>query len=489
MEDNAVIYLRVSTDEQAKDPLNLENQEARCRSYCRQMRLNVVRVFLDKGESARTSNRPEFQRMLAFCKVPRNNVRFVVVQDLSRFARNHMDQAVEMNHLGLSGVRLRSTFESNIDETAAGRLAANIFGAFNQYFSDAHSEKQRVRKRDAVGAGRVPWRAPLGYFNVNSKDGSNIKPDPERAPLILEGFRLIGMEGQSKVTALKIITEMGLTTPKGNPVQSQTFDHILVNPIYAGWVTLRSDPEFKPVLGLHEAIVPQDLFDRVQAILAGKKPNQPTKKTFNPDFPLRHMTHCVHCGKPLTGAFCKGRTDRYPRYWCCNPACEHRVSASKTELESQFQAHLEQLRPIGDLVADLPGLAAKVWAMKQGDSRGKLKRLAKELEDKKQEKLRLVRMRSREELTPAEFDEAKSACLLEISVIEQEILHLNGLMAVSESFVKFAQLQVTNMANFWSIASPDQRQRLQHLLFEGGLEYSRELGFMSVPNSLLFLRA
>ncbi|HVJ07002.1 MAG TPA: recombinase family protein, partial [Acidisarcina sp.] len=184
--ENAVIYLRVSTKEQAEDPHNLENQEKRCRAYCQQMGLNVLHVFIDRGESGRTSDRPEFQRMLAFCKTARNNVRYVVVQDLSRFARNHLDQAEAIGALGLSGVRLRSTFESNIDETAAGKLAANIFGAFNQYFSDAHSEKQRVRKRDAVAAGRVPWRAPLGYLNVQSKAGANIEPDPVRAPLILE---------------------------------------------------------------------------------------------------------------------------------------------------------------------------------------------------------------------------------------------------------------------------------------------------------------
>jgi DNA invertase Pin-like site-specific DNA recombinase len=91
---------------------------------------------------------------------------YVVVQDLSRFARNHKDQAEAIWDLGRCGVLLRSTYESNIDETAAGKLAANIFGAFNQFFSDSHSEKQRDRKRQAVAAGRVPWRAPIGYVNV-----------------------------------------------------------------------------------------------------------------------------------------------------------------------------------------------------------------------------------------------------------------------------------------------------------------------------------
>jgi hypothetical protein len=72
--------------------------------------------------------------MLAYCRTHRSKVRYVVVQDLSRFARNNQDQAQTISELGRIGVLLRSTYESNIDETAAGRLAANIFGTFNQYF-------------------------------------------------------------------------------------------------------------------------------------------------------------------------------------------------------------------------------------------------------------------------------------------------------------------------------------------------------------------
>jgi site-specific DNA recombinase len=121
--------------------------------------LTIVESFVDAGASARSSDRPEFQRMLAYCKVQRNKVSYVVVQDLSRFARNNRDQGDAIFQLESSGVSLRSTYESNIDETAGGKLAANIFGSFNQFWSDAHSEKQRDRKRLAVAGGRVPWRA------------------------------------------------------------------------------------------------------------------------------------------------------------------------------------------------------------------------------------------------------------------------------------------------------------------------------------------
>jgi site-specific DNA recombinase len=208
MKENPVSHLKVSTDETATVSRISENQEKLCRAYSRQM----------------------------------------------------------------GNVRLRSTGESNIDETAARNLAANLSGAFKQFYSESFAQKQRVRKRDAVKRGRVPWKAPLGYINIRSKNGSNITPDPERAPHILAAFRLIGIEGLTKLAALKVVNEKGLTTLHGTRVSERTFDHILMNPVYAGWVTLPSDQEFEPVRGLHEAIVPQELFDRVQAILIVKKP-------------------------------------------------------------------------------------------------------------------------------------------------------------------------------------------------------------------------
>ena len=253
--DGAVLYVRVSTDEQANGPLNLGNQERRCREYCQQRGWRVMEVFIDPGESARSVDRPEFQRMLAYCREHRREIRYVVVQDLSRFARNNQDQAQTIGELGRIGVLLRSTYESNIDETAAGRLAANIFGTFNQYFSDALSEKMRDRTRQAVSAGRFPWRAPIGYQNVGGKDGPNIKPDEKRGPLIRRSFELLATGQFKKAEVLQIVTDEGLTTAKGKPITKQTFQAVLRNRLYAGWVTLPSDRSFEQVRGLHEPIV------------------------------------------------------------------------------------------------------------------------------------------------------------------------------------------------------------------------------------------
>jgi DNA invertase Pin-like site-specific DNA recombinase len=483
--DNAVIYIRVSTVDQAEDALNLANQEERCQNYCQRNGMTVAKVFIDPGQSARSSKRPEFQKMLSYCRVRRNDVQYVVVQDLSRFARNHLDQAEAIHDLEDSGALLRSTYEPNIDETAAGKLAANLFGAYNQYFSDSHSEKQRDRNRQAVAAGRVPWHAPIGYLNISAKQGPNIKPDEEHAPLIRRAFELMSTGLHKKSEALKIISKEGLVTLKGKPVPAQTFDKLLRNPLYAGWVTLACDPTFKPARGLHEPLVTQETFDRVQAVLDGRKlPESPRLKS-NPEFPLRRLVRCEKCGTPLTGASCKGRGGHYPRYWCRTKGCRA-VSAPKVHLESEFQAFLGQLRVDRDKVADFPKIARRAWDLKQGNSERELKQLTSQLEEKKRLKGSLLTLRMDGEISKEEFEETNSSFRDEICKIEESLRSLASTGATANSFVRFAELQLTDLAHIWRIANPEQRERVQNLLFEGGLDYSPKSGFLNRSKSSLF---
>lgn len=147
---------------------------------------------------------------------------------------------------------------------------------------------------------------PIGYVNVHAKEGANIIPDEQRAPLIRRAFELMATGKHKKWEVLKIVNDEGLTAVSGKPVTNQTFHNMLRNPIYTGWVSLSSDTTLAPVRGLHEPIVSQELFDRVQAVLDGKKPPAPARRKVNPEFPLRRLVRCRACGIPLTGAHCKG---------------------------------------------------------------------------------------------------------------------------------------------------------------------------------------
>ena len=84
-----------------------------------------------------TTGRPQLQALLAFCKKHKGKIGNVIVADLSRLARNVVDQGSLIATLAELGIRLRSMDEQHIDGTASGKFIAGMTGVFNQHFSDS----------------------------------------------------------------------------------------------------------------------------------------------------------------------------------------------------------------------------------------------------------------------------------------------------------------------------------------------------------------
>jgi DNA invertase Pin-like site-specific DNA recombinase len=480
----AVIYVRVSTSEQA-GPLNLHNQEERCRNYCERNNFNVLNTFFDGGESARSADRPEFQNMLAFCKQNRSEVDFVVVQDLSRFARNLQDQIATMADLAKVNICVRSVYEGGIDETATGKLQASIVGGFNEYFSNSLSEKMKDRCRQAVLAGRFPWKAPIGYRNVGGKEGANIEPDPERAPFICCAFELMATGLRTKADVLKVIAADGLTTGSGKPLSPQTFQMVLRNPLYAGWVNIPSDPDFQSVRGLHQPIVSQELFDRVQAVLDGRAPVAAPKRKFNPDFPLKRIIRCDACHTPLTGGLCGGRSKKYGYYWCRKPQCGA-VKVRIELLQKEFVDYLRTLKPDKKAVSSFPKIAARVWTTRQGDIEKLSHKQESQSEDQKALRASFKTKWLRGLVNDDDYKIGDAEYAVEIARLEQGLQDTRSKRVTLDAFIRFSELLLMDIAQAWEIADPEQRQRVQNLLFEGGLHYSPESGILNRSKSSLF---
>ena len=477
------MYLRVSTPEQA-DPLNLKNQEDGCRRLANQRGIAVAEVILGPGESGRTADRPSFVRLLSYCKTHRKRVGYVIVESLSRFARNVADQGAALAELRENGITLLSVAEPNVDNTAAGRMAAGVHGVFNQYFSDALSEKMKDRSAASVRAGRWPWAAPLGYVNdLKLSNGANIKPDPSSAPLVREAFELYATGQYTKIQVLKIITARGLKTKRGQKLTAQTFDALLRKPIYAGWVYSSSVPE--PVKGLHTPVVNQELFEAVQRLLSGRKLSSAPKRKQNPAFPLKHFVKCGVCGTPLTGGMNKGKLKHYANYWCRNSECRA-VRVSKSVLESDFVEHLGTLRPDTATVAQFPAIAAEVWARRQGNTSMATKQLTAQLEDQKRLKAELLRAKLRGEVNQADYAQANAEFDDEIEAITQELHAARSQRGTLDAFLRFSKLMLVDVAAAWQRADVEQRIRVQNFLFRGGIAYHQEPKFLNTANPTLF---
>jgi len=91
----AVIYVRVSTKEQTEN-LSLPTQLRACEEYCRRQGYEILERFHEEGESAKTTDRNQLQNLLTFCRLNKGRVHFVIVFNLTRFARDTLPEFDEM---------------------------------------------------------------------------------------------------------------------------------------------------------------------------------------------------------------------------------------------------------------------------------------------------------------------------------------------------------------------------------------------------------
>src|SRR4026209_1857948 len=126
----AVIYVRVSTKEQTEN-LSLPTQLRACEEYCRRQGYEILERFHEEGESAKTTDRSQLQALLKYCRTHKSKVHFVVVYNLTRFAREKYDHFALRAHLKSLGISLRSATEP-IDDTSTGKLMEGGLASFAQ---------------------------------------------------------------------------------------------------------------------------------------------------------------------------------------------------------------------------------------------------------------------------------------------------------------------------------------------------------------------
>jgi site-specific DNA recombinase len=478
----ALIYLRVSTREQLEN-LSMQVQESRCNEWCSNNGYEVAGVFHDDGVSARTVQRPAFQQMLSFIRSKKGAIGYVVVHDLSRFARNMDNQIEVMAELQSFNVLVRSVMEE-VDETAAGKMVSNMHGLINQFFSDRNAERTKVGMEKSARIGRFPFKAPLGYMNVRpTRDSPNLIPDPERAPLITKAFELYGNGTETRSAVLRQVTLLGLTTQTGRKLTAQSFENLLRNPIYAGWVAipawnLKERGTFKP-------LVTEELFDKVQDIMDGKRTAIVPHIRNHDDFPLRVFVSCEACGQPLTGSWSKGRKERYPYYRCRNTKCKA-VNVRKEVMERQFIALLHRLSPSRELLTLFRDVVLNVWRDKQADAQAQLAVVRGKLSTLTDRKNALMDKYLDGRIDQNTYDEQSTRLSTDIADTKTSLRAIETDDEQIEELLDFADGVLRDPAGLWAHASLNQRQRLQKVLFPNGLAYAKAKGFGTAPTLSIF---
>src|ERR1035441_3577640 len=151
---NAVIYCRVSSKEQVEGT-SLESQELACRDFARRNSLDVLQVFVDRGESAKFADRPQLLEMLAFCGNREHTVEQLLVWKVDRLARNVGDHFNIKATLLKQGARVVSVTEP-IDAKPEGKLLETILAGFAQFDNDIRAARTVQGMRRKIQEGIFP---------------------------------------------------------------------------------------------------------------------------------------------------------------------------------------------------------------------------------------------------------------------------------------------------------------------------------------------
>ena len=371
--ENVIMYCRVSTDEQA-DGCSLDMQELYLRRFCSTNEYNIIDIYKeDYSAKHYDMRRPEMAKMYEYCKKHKGEVDKILFLRWDRYSRNvEFAFAYKRKFNDELGVEINA-IENPIDFTATewSTLLALYCGV-------AHTEDEKISKRTKDGIhgsqlkGKCTNKAPRGYKNYRiSKHETFVVVDKNVAPLITKIFNEVakGIEAPCRIRRR--------LCPN---IAESSFLEMLRNPFYIGKIRVpayRDDPE-QIVEGLHEAIVSEEVFYRVQDILDGKRKSTPKlTKAINPDLYLRKFLICPICGHALTGSESKGNGGKYAYYHCCHDGKHLRKRAD--EVNEGFARYVSCLTPNEEVLSLYKEVLSDVRNEQGREARNKVEDLQKEV--------------------------------------------------------------------------------------------------------------
>ena len=472
MSEVAVIYCRVSTAEQAEEGISLEAQEVCCRAFCKKNDIKVQGVFVERGESARTTNRPVLQEMLSFCVKNKKLITKIVSYKIDRLSRNKTSYFAMQVYLKKLNISIKSATEPFGDDSPVGRLLEGILASVSEFESDLVSQRTKLSMQQARASGRIVHSAPVGYIMQKTEGEKSVAVhDPERAPFVLKAFEMMALGLYSQAHIRRLLTEQGFKTRKNKPVTDQTLRRILTNKTYAGWVKVSDEVGY--VRGEFQPIVSDELFRRVQITL-GEKRYRGNKLTLNnPDFPLRGFVKCGFCGLPLTACWSQGSRKKYPYYRCRSLTCSF-GSIRKEQLETSFMDYLKNSIPSSEEIDSTRTLLLSRWE-KDRSNRHETEHILlveKEKIEQDRQKLRKVFIYDASIDRKTYEEETDRLARRELENKERIVFLSKDEGNLPELFNNSLEV-ISRVRITWSEGNLEVRKNVQYTLFPGGLAYNK----------------
>jgi len=319
------LYFRLSQeDERAGESLSIDNQRQILRKYAEDHGFEIYGEYIDDGVSGTTFDRPEVQRLLDDAKAGVINT--IIVKDLSRFGRNYIEVGQYLDYVfpafGIRFIAIQDNVDTENRDSNAMEMMP-IMNVFNEWHAANTSKKIRaVLKAHAKEGKYHPRKAPYGYVKSTDEKKTPII-DEEAAPVVKRIFEMRA-SGLSPHKIADILNAESILNPSRYSMEKYgivgrkenmglwsfcAVNSILKNPTYLGhmaqqrWSSVsyknhkrykRDESEWIVVRNTHEAIVTQELWDKVREIEKSVAQGRKTKRGYT--HPLSGFLFCADCG-------------------------------------------------------------------------------------------------------------------------------------------------------------------------------------------------
>ena len=399
----AGLYIRVSTEDQAREGFSLKEQEKRLRAMCEYKEYEVYKIYKDSGISAKTGNyRPAFEELLQDIKDKKCNT--IVVLKLDRLTRSVYDWENILKFLEENDAYLDCANDDINTTNANGKMISRILTSVSQQEIERTSERTKVGLAGAIKEGHIPARAPLGYKHIDKK----LVPDPLTKDIVIRIYNLY-FEGKSYYNIATIFNEeqvLGKTNWKDTGIL-----RMISNEVYKGdYVHGKRTNHPTLYRDVVEPIISKEMWENCQV---QKKKNQKNYMRTQTYIFLQKLK-CPKCGRILAGgASHKIKSDKWYFYYRCEN-CKSNIHEDK--IEDKIKVLLADILEYDNVVNEffLPVLKSKIDNPKE--------QLEKELKSLNNKRDRIRKAYIDELFTEEEFKQESKLIENQIEMVNSKLL-------------------------------------------------------------------
>ena len=332
----AGIYIRVSTEDQAREGFSLKEQEERLRMMCSFKGYEIYDVYSDDGISAKTGNyRPNFERLKQDIIDKKCNT--IVVLKLDRLTRSVLDWEYILNFLEQNDAYLDCANDDINTTNANGKMISRILTSVSQNEIEKCSERTKVGLAGAIKEGHIPHKAPFGYKHVDKK----LVPDEATKDQIIRMFNLY-YEGHSYQSISNLYNKEKVFG-RTNWLDS-TILKILQNEIYKGdFVHGKRSKNPRYYENVVEPLVSKELWEECQV---QKKKNSRNYKR-KEEYLFLQKLKCPKCSRILAGKATTKKNGTIYYYYYCHDC---KITIRENDIVKEFDNFINDIQEYDSIV-------------------------------------------------------------------------------------------------------------------------------------------